>query len=67
MVLTVVVEGGPLGLGRVQQLDIEMPVDRVVVAYYGRHEHFELTGEKARVEGHDVPVFRWSYSTAIAE
>ncbi|MEW2581032.1 DUF5988 family protein [Streptomyces syringium] len=41
--------------------------DRIAVAYYGQHQHFERTGETELVEGQLVPVFRFSCSTKIAE
>ncbi|WP_329394526.1 DUF5988 family protein [Streptomyces melanogenes] len=65
--ITIALEGAPDGLEGVRQLArAELPAT-VVVAYYGRHQHFERTGRTVRIEGRDVPVFRFTYSTAIAE
>ncbi|MEW2581520.1 DUF5988 family protein [Streptomyces syringium] len=65
----VVLVGGPPEVARVYRLPDRAAAgfERVVVAYYGRHQHFEDTGETELVEGQLVPVFRFSYSTAIAE
>jgi len=65
---TVMLVGGPPELSRPHRLrEGTSDVSRVVVAYYGRHQRFEPTGETALVDGEHVPVFRWAYSTAIAE
>jgi hypothetical protein len=65
----VLLVGGPPELPSLHRLPDEAATDpsRVVVAFYGRHQHFEGTGETELVEGQMVPVFRLSYSTAIAE
>ncbi|MET9415655.1 DUF5988 family protein [Streptomyces klenkii] len=66
----VVLRGGPRGLPRHYRLPLGhsgAESARLVVAYYGQHQHFERTGEMESTEGGRVPVFRWSYSTAIAE
>ncbi|MEV7777624.1 DUF5988 family protein [Kitasatospora sp. NPDC088351] len=40
---------------------------QVVVTRCGQHHHFERSGGTEYVDGQLLPVFRWSYSTAIAE
>ncbi|MGW6456625.1 DUF5988 family protein [Streptomyces sp. NPDC055078] len=65
--IQVVVRGGPEGLSRIHQIDEQEPPDRLTVAYYGQHQHFVRTEFMQQVEGRDVPVFQWTYSTAIAE
>ncbi|MBA2951798.1 DUF5988 family protein [Streptomyces himalayensis] len=65
--INIAVEGGPEGIGRVCEIDAPVVPERWTVAYYGRHHHFERTGAVVRVAGVDVPLFRFSYSTAIAE
>ncbi|MEH6374746.1 DUF5988 family protein [Streptomyces sp. KLMMK] len=57
------------GLPRLYRMVNGQCVDptRLVVAFYGQHQHFEDTGEMELVEGRLVPVFRFSYSTKIAE
>lgn len=64
----VVLRGGPPQVPRLYRLpDGAADVSRVVVAFYGRHQRFEPTGETERVEGRPVPVYGFVYSTAIAE
>ncbi len=64
---TIALAGGPRSMRRVYRVAVADFADRVTVDFYGRHEHFESTGEFEVVDGRQVPVFRWSYSTAIAE
>ncbi|MEU7318400.1 DUF5988 family protein [Streptomyces sp. NPDC007083] len=40
---------------------------KIVVPHYGRHQHFERAHTTKSASGMDVPVYRWTYSTAIAE
>ncbi|WP_049717510.1 DUF5988 family protein [Streptomyces caatingaensis] len=65
----VVLLGGPPELPRVYRIpdgaDLTSPC--LVVAFYGRHQHFTDTGVREQVRGRMVPVFRFAYSTAIAE
>ncbi|MEW2581260.1 DUF5988 family protein [Streptomyces syringium] len=65
----VVLAGGPSEMARVRQLPAGGGGNstRIAVPFYGQHQHFEHTGETEVVEGRQVPVFRWTYSTAIAE
>ncbi|MEE1796285.1 DUF5988 family protein [Streptomyces sp. BE308] len=65
----VVLCGGPPELPRVQRLPEGIVADtsRLIVAFYGRHQRFVRTSETALVEGRTVPVFRFHYSTKIAE
>ncbi|MGV4926332.1 DUF5988 family protein [Streptomyces sp. BHT-5-2] len=64
----VVLQGGPEGVPYLYRLP-DGTADElwVVVAYYGRHEHYESTGESVVVEGRPMAVFRWTHGTAIAE
>lgn len=65
--ITIVVRGDPEGLAAVHQFDgLGLP-EKVAVAFYGRHQHFDYTGEAQVVEGFRLPVYRFTYSTAIAE
>lgn len=57
---------GPEGLMRLTHGTTPLS-DRVTVAFYGRHQHFTRTQETRTVAGLDVPLYRWTYSTAIAE
>ncbi|MEU1824069.1 DUF5988 family protein [Streptomyces abikoensis] len=64
----VVLRGGPPEIPRLYRVpDGAAGISRVVVAFYGRHQRFEPTGETELVEGRPVPVFGFVYSTAIAE
>jgi hypothetical protein len=67
--LTVVLVGGPpeiAGLYQRTGCSHETPA-KIVVAFYGRHQHYVATGETELVAGRHVPAFRFAYSTAIAE
>ncbi|WP_369172836.1 DUF5988 family protein [Streptomyces sp. R28] len=65
----VALEGGPEGLPSVCRVEDAVLADRerVVIAYCGRNEHFARTGETRRLADGEVPLFRWSYGTVIAE
>ncbi|MGW6235751.1 DUF5988 family protein [Streptomyces sp. NPDC055094] len=64
----VALRGGPPELPRLYRLpDDAADASRVVVAFYGQHQRFEATAETELVNGQRVPVFRFVYSTAIAE
>ncbi|MEU0876313.1 DUF5988 family protein [Nocardia brasiliensis] len=63
----IVLKGCPNGMDRVQEIDgAEIP-DRLTLDHCGRHVHFEREIECAVLDGNSVPVFRWIYTTAIAE
>ncbi|MFD3523100.1 DUF5988 family protein [Streptomyces sp. NPDC058653] len=66
---TVVLVGGPPELGTLFQIPagVLMDASRLVVKFYGQHQHFEPTGETHLIDGRLVPVFSFTYSTAIAE
>ncbi|KOV10753.1 hypothetical protein ADK60_37060 [Streptomyces sp. XY431] len=65
----VFLEGGPEGVPCTCQISDLALADsgRAVVSYCGCNEHYESTGEMEKVAGQFLPVFRWSYSTRIAE
>jgi hypothetical protein len=65
----VVLSGGPPELPRVQRLPEGTFADatRLILAHYGRHQRFVRTADTELVEGRTVPVFRFDYSTKIAE
>jgi uncharacterized protein DUF5988 len=65
--ITIAMEGAPEGMERVQRLDTGQIPERLTITYYGRHHHFERTEKTVEVGADDVPVFQWTYSTAIAE
>ncbi|WKK23948.1 DUF5988 family protein [Streptomyces olivoreticuli] len=64
---TVLLRGGPVGLHRVHHVVGSEVPEQVTVAYYGLHVHFVPSGDVEVVDGCELPVFRFSYSTAIAE
>ncbi|WP_439678334.1 DUF5988 family protein [Embleya sp. MST-111070] len=41
--------------------------EKVSVAFRNGREHYEYTGGVVELEGASLPLFRWSYSTRIAE
>ena len=49
------------------ELDALTVPDCIAIPYYGCHQHFERAEDVARVDGQLVPVFRFTYRTAIAE
>ncbi|MFF3110877.1 DUF5988 family protein [Kitasatospora sp. NPDC057904] len=64
----VALRGGPSGSARLYRIPPgDADPSRVVVTLYGRHQHFERTSATESVSGARIPVFQWSYSTAVAE
>ncbi|GGV55085.1 DUF5988 family protein [Streptomyces spectabilis] len=64
----VALRGGPPELPRLYRLPgSSVDASRATVAYYGRHQRFEPTGESELAEGRRVSVYQFVYSTAIAE
>ncbi|WP_331767568.1 DUF5988 family protein [Embleya sp. NBC_00896] len=63
----IVLVGGPSGLGPVYRTEGTDTPDKLQVAHYGQHVHFERTHDVEVVDGRELPVYRFSYSTAIAE
>ncbi|MFE3197864.1 DUF5988 family protein [Embleya sp. NPDC055664] len=41
--------------------------EKVSVEFRNGREHYEYTGGVVELDGVDLPLFRWSYSTRIAE
>lgn len=67
MTTMIVIEGGPRGLPRVQHISEATVAERVIVDNRGRREHLERTDSVEVVDGQQVPVFRWLYTTTSAE
>ncbi|MFE3021823.1 DUF5988 family protein [Streptomyces sp. NPDC059256] len=65
----VLLAGGPPGLPPLYGLppEVSKHSEKIAVAYYGRNEHFERTAKSTFTEKGTLCVFRWSYSTKIAE
>ncbi|MFD3880773.1 DUF5988 family protein [Streptomyces microflavus] len=63
----VVLSGGPDGVpDRVSVPTAEL-ADRLTVTYLNGREHFEETAECVFIEGRSLSIYRWIYSTKIAE
>jgi len=62
----VILSGGPGGMPQEIIVGGDLP-ESLVVDYYGRHEHFQLSGEFPPAQGGPLPLYRWIYSTMIAE
>ncbi|MGC0417887.1 DUF5988 family protein [Embleya sp. AB8] len=60
-------EGGPPGMPRHTGVFAREVPDRVAVKYRNGREHFEFTGRYVGDDAHRVALFRWIYSTKIAE
>ncbi|MFE3203784.1 DUF5988 family protein [Embleya sp. NPDC055664] len=41
--------------------------EKVSVAFRNGREHYEYTGGAVELDGAHLPLYRWSYSTRIAE
>ncbi|MFI8178593.1 DUF5988 family protein [Streptomyces microflavus] len=54
--------GGPEGLDPFLRIDDAVLPDRVALRHLNGYEHFERSGHRG-----EVPVYRWIYSTKIAE
>ncbi|MEV0323088.1 DUF5988 family protein [Streptomyces sp. NPDC050658] len=65
--ITILLCGAPEGMEPVFELDALTLPERVSVPYYGCHQHFERADDVVRFEGRSLPVFRFTYRTAIAE
>lgn len=65
----VVLRDGPATLEQIHTVAtcVFADSDRVIVAHCGNNEHFAPTGQTESVNGVSVPVYAWSYTTAIAE
>ncbi|MCM6773252.1 DUF5988 family protein [Nocardia sp. CDC159] len=59
-------EGGPAALPE-RIVPITHPGIEVKIQYRGGYEHFTATPRHADTEEGRLPVFQWSYRTAIAE
>jgi hypothetical protein len=65
---SVMLKDGPSGLAAVHRPSGGADgVTRLSVPFYGRNHHFERSAEVELVDGQPLPVFRWTYATAIAE
>ncbi|SER62467.1 DUF5988 family protein [Streptomyces qinglanensis] len=65
----VYLDGAPHGLGGLMRLTMGTTVTarKIVVTHYGRHQHFERAHTTKSASGIEVPLYRWTYSTCIAE
>ncbi|WP_024802773.1 DUF5988 family protein [Nocardia sp. BMG51109] len=64
----VLLTGGPAGLGPVARAtERDRVAGRLIVDFHGRHWHFVATGAGTEIDGQMLPIYSWSYTTAIAE
>ncbi|MFE3740550.1 DUF5988 family protein [Streptomyces sp. NPDC059134] len=63
----VVLAGGPEGGPGRTTVPAGALADRVAVCHLNGREHFKSTDESAEIDGRPAPVYRWIYSTKIAE
>ncbi|WP_232247188.1 DUF5988 family protein [Kitasatospora azatica] len=59
--------GGPDYLPQIWEVPSDGPPERVKIPHGNRYEHFEFSQEYADIGCGPMPVYRWSYSTAVAE
>lgn len=59
----VMLRNAPDGMDPVQMVRAADVPDRLTLPFYGRNQHFERTDETEL----EMPVFRFTHSTAIAE
>lgn len=57
---------GPQGLMRLTE-GTTRTARKIVVPHYGCHQHFERAHTTQSASGIEVPVYRWTYCTFIAE
>ncbi|MFH8886772.1 MULTISPECIES: DUF5988 family protein [Streptomyces] len=60
--MEIILTGGPEGLDPCVRIDDVVPPDRVKFKHLNGYEHFERSDR-----GGETPVYRWIYSTKIAE
>lgn len=66
--ITAVLVGGPAHLPEELRLQrTEDHVDVIKLPFGPGYEHFHRQGERRRVGGVDLPVFRWVARTTVAE
>ncbi|MGW2253183.1 DUF5988 family protein [Kitasatospora sp. NPDC001660] len=65
--LLVFLSGGPSDIPEIQEVESEVIEDRLKIPRGNGYEHFELTRGFKDVGGMLMPVYRWSYRTAVAE
>ena len=65
--IKILLRGGPDGLGPVFELEAQTLPERIAVPYCGCHQHFEHVDDVDHIGDRSLPVFRWTYPTAIAE
>jgi hypothetical protein len=65
--LLVFLRGGPTDIPEVHEVEFDDLEDRLKLPHGNGYEHFEFTHQYKDVAGELMPVYRWSYRTAIAE
>ncbi|WP_370149225.1 DUF5988 family protein [Streptacidiphilus sp. EB129] len=65
--MLVLLRGGPDDLPQIWEVSAYGADDRIKVPRLNGYEHFEFFHEFEEIGGMNMPVYRWSYRTAIAE
>lgn len=65
--LLVFLKGGPSDIPEIQEVRSGSIESRLTIPRGNGYEHFEITQDFADVGGVLMPVYQWSYRTAIAE
>ncbi|MFF4503706.1 DUF5988 family protein [Streptomyces sp. NPDC001401] len=65
--ITVLLRGAPDGMEPLLELDTQTLPERIAVPFYGCHQHFERADDEPGQDDRTLPVFVWTYATAIAE
>jgi hypothetical protein len=65
--LLVFLKGGPSDIPEIQEVKSGSTAGRLTIPRGNGYEHFEITQDFKDVGGVLMPVYRWSYRTAIAE
>ncbi|MEU8926603.1 DUF5988 family protein [Kitasatospora sp. NPDC048545] len=65
--LLVFLKGGPSDIPEIQEVKSGSIESRLKIPRGNGYEHFEITQDFKDVAGVLMPVYQWSYRTAIAE
>ncbi|GGV07949.1 DUF5988 family protein [Kitasatospora aureofaciens] len=65
--LLVFLRGGPSDIPEIHEVESGSAEDRLKIPRWNGYEHFALTQDFKDVGGVLMPVYQWSYRTAIAE
>ncbi|MCU7827360.1 hypothetical protein KSNIM_38175 [Kitasatospora sp. DSM 101779] len=63
----VLLRGGPSDIPEIHEVETDVIEDRLKIPRGNGYEHFEFTRRFQDVGDVLIPVYRWSYRTAVAE